>query len=168
MQLDVLRNHFLAALGLPLFGGGCATPGTPPSDRPAQIQSPLSKRSKQAVPPSAEPTANSKDAEPASSSIQTAAAVDPQPLSTTTTTATPTPFSPCGTAQVREQLCGQDAHANPESCLLSADWGTAGRTSGCGSARTCLRTGVMSAVVQPCLERLLQKLPGEGCEVHLP
>lgn len=118
MQLDALRNRVLLALGLPLLGSGCATPGTPPSDRAAQTQNPPSEQSNQAASLSATPTANSKDAEPASVSIQTAAsAVDPRTPSTTTTTATtPTPFSPCGMDQVREQLCGQGAHANPDSC----------------------------------------------------
>ncbi len=129
MQLDALRNRVLLALGLPLFGGACATPGTPPSERTAQTQNPPSEQSNQAVPLSATPTANSKDAEPASVSIQTAAsAVDPRTPSTTTTTATtttPTPFSPCGTDQVREQLCGQGAHANPDICPPTGDHLTA-------------------------------------------
>ncbi len=101
MQLDVLRNRVLLALGLPLLGGACATPGTPPPERTTQNQNHSLEQSNQTVTISASPTTNAKDAEPASVSI---------------TTTTPAPFSPCGTDQVREQLCGQGAHANPESC----------------------------------------------------
>ena len=69
MQIEVLRNRVLLALGLPLFGGACATPGTPPPERTTQIQHPPREQSNQAVTVSASPTANSKDADPASVSM---------------------------------------------------------------------------------------------------
>lgn len=122
MQLDALRRRYLLALGLPLLGGACATPGTPPSDSAAKVQGHSSEKSAEAATPVRDTAVGSDGAtSPSEKGPEPVRAIVPQ-LATTTDAK---PFSPCEPDHIREQLCGQGVHPGPESCPATGEHLTA-------------------------------------------
>lgn len=120
MQFHALRHRFLLALGLPLVGASCVTVGAPPSDGTANLQAHTSASTNSAgnaanagtSPGFAPPHATEEVVPPLSVNQRVSASVETSPPVQTSVA----PFPACGIDQVREQLCGQGSHPNPEVC----------------------------------------------------
>jgi len=121
MPLDTLKRRFLLALGLPLFGGACATPGAVSADASAKVQSgPRTPPSETATSIGNETSFGSTAGSLPSSQHLAAATELPKPASVagTALSAIP-PLAPCGVDEVREQLCGQGPQGDAEGCLAT-------------------------------------------------